>query len=449
MALRLLKANLGEYEEYAQIMEFALRQPLSEKLEPILKSSPRILGISVSIWNHKATLELLKALHKAWDESNSAKPEIILGGPEASHLPETAELFLYADWVVCGEGEEVFKELCALLLKNESVAGRLSFLPMVKKVSGKRIETKDADIKHIDSGYRLYTDEDLKRKLIYIEAGRGCPFGCAFSQSAHSDVRDFPLEVFFNDIEMLLNRGAKAFKMLDRTFNLNIERAEKIMEFFLSRIEPPCYIHFEMIPSRFPPELREMAKRFPPETLRIEMGIQTFNPRVAKTIGRRSDPERELDTLRFLKDETKAIVHADLIAGLPEENMLSFGAGFDRLWLTRPTEIQVGILKRLYGTTLFRHDNMRFSDEPPYEVLETASLSVNDLERIKNFARFWELIVNRDAFPDLAEKIFPQGKPLFFDFMELSDKLREHFGRNWGIDRKELRAFLEAYTPRN
>jgi len=35
------------------------------------------------------------------------------------------------------------------------------------------------------------------------------------------------------------------------------------------------------------------------------------------------------------------------------------------------------------------------------------------------------------------------GKPVFDRFMELSDKLLENFGRNWGIDRGELRARLD------
>ncbi|MDR2103243.1 MAG: B12-binding domain-containing radical SAM protein, partial [Treponema sp.] len=67
----------------------------------------------------------------------------------------------------------------------------------------------------------------------------------------------------------------------------------------------------------------------------------------------------------------------------------------------------------------------------------------HDLDRLKNFARFWELIVNRGAFTDLAPGLFPEEKPVFGSFMALSDWLLERFGRNWGIDRKDLRAALE------
>jgi hypothetical protein len=65
------------------------------------------------------------------------------------------------------------------------------------------------------------------------------------------------------------------------------------------------------------------------------------------------------------------------------------------------------------------------------------------LDRIKNFARFWELIMNRASFPELSARLFPPAEPVFDRFMELSDRLLARFGRNWGIDRKALRAALE------
>ncbi|GHT91063.1 B12-binding domain-containing radical SAM protein [Spirochaetia bacterium] len=449
LALRLLKANLGALEDRCTILEFALRQPLAEKLESILAAAPRILGISVSIWNHKATLELLKALNAEWNDS---KPVIVLGGPEVSYLPEESEIFIFADWVIRGEGELAFRELCVLLLEKNS------------NTVEKFIDVLPVDLAVIENGYRLYAAEDLNRKLVYVEAGRGCPFGCEFCQSAIKRdtaatrlpvVREFPLDRFLEEMERLIERGARGFKFLDRTFNLNIERARTIMEFFLEKIitadrisaEPPMYVHFEMIPARFPVELREILKRFPAGSLRLEVGIQTFNSNTAALIGRPSDPEKELETLHFLRRETNAIVHADLIAGLPGENMSSFGKGFDRLWQARPTEIQLGILKLLPGTPISRHTKtygMVYAPDPPYEVLETAALPAVDLDRIKNFARFWELIVNRGAFPDLVPALFPDGQPVFDRFMALSDMLLARFGRNWGIDRAELRSCLSA-----
>ena len=110
LALRLLKANLGSLEDSCQIIELNLRQPLAEKLQLLLAAGKtRILGISVSIWNHTATIELLSELNKTWVNQ---KPIVILGGPEVSHLPPDAKIFEYADYIISGEGEIAFKLLC-------------------------------------------------------------------------------------------------------------------------------------------------------------------------------------------------------------------------------------------------------------------------------------------------------------------------------------------------
>jgi radical SAM superfamily enzyme YgiQ (UPF0313 family) len=435
LALRLLKANLGpSLENSCDIIEFALRQPLCEKTDPILAASPRILGISVSIWNHLATLELLKKLHEAW--AVIQKPVIILGGPEVSYLPRESEIFQYADYCIRGEGEIAFRELCEKILNEDDIFINNEF--------------HTVNVTEIKSGYRLYTDEDLGKKLVYVEASRGCPFVCEFCLSSAStdSVREFPLEPYFSEMEELIRRGAKNFKFLDRSFNLNIERSKKIMEFFLYNIneqikqnKKPLVAHFEMVPSRFPPELIDTLARFPPETLRLEIGIQTLNPEVSARIGRPSKPEQELETLKLLAEKTNAIIHADLIAGLPGEGMESFGKGFDALWAAlargrtnNRIEIQLGILKLLLGAPIARHIEpfgMNFNPQPPYELIETSDIPASSMNRIKNFARFWELIVNRGLL-DIGPS------PVFDRFLLLSDSLLAQFGRNWGIDKNEL-----------
>ncbi|MDR0502475.1 MAG: B12-binding domain-containing radical SAM protein [Treponema sp.] len=462
LALRLLKANLGALEERCEIIEFNLRQPSGEILETLLAAAAEtaILGISVSIWNHSATLELLDGLNKTWPAQ--AKPVIVLGGPEASHLPPDSPVFRYADYVIRGEGETAFRVLCENILQNRLFDHNSSAYHY-------------AELSQIKSAYYLYTDEDINNKLIYAESSRGCPYNCEFClSSAGSEVREFPPEKFLSEMDELIQRGVKTFKFLDRSFNINIKRSLQIMEFFLEKLNAlssspdssaPFTVHFEMVPSVFPDELRVMLARFPPGSLRLEIGIQTLNPEVSARIGRRSDPEKELEALQFLSEKTNAIIHADLIAGLPGEDIASFGSGFDRLWrvlcedkktsdakdknmahesrdqICGRIEIQTGILKLLPGALISRHNEtfkMRYSAVPPYEALETSAMSEDDLKRIKNFARFWELIVNRKLLPPAKFLNSTGENGVFNDFMILSDSLFSRFGRNWGIDRNEL-----------
>ena len=457
LALRLLKANLGSLENSCDIIEFALRQPLCEKTEPLLAAMmpngyAKILGISVSIWNHLATLELLKELDLKFSENKYERPIIVLGGPEVSHLPEDAEIFKYTDYVIRGEGEIAFRLLC-----EDIFAGGIKF--------NKFINAQNVDVCEIKTAYHLYSNEDITKKLIYVEASRGCAFNCEFCLSAVKSesekgnaVREFPLEPFFAEMDILIKSGVKTFKFLDRSININPKRSIQIIEFFLEKIRvnprpsadssSNVVVHFEMVPSIFPQELLEVLTHFPPGTLRLEIGIQTLNPEIAARIGRICNPEKELAALCYLREKTNAIIHADLIAGLPGEDLTSFGRGFDMLWnaiapenpplgaelATPKTEIQLGILKQLPGAPISRCNDsfkMRYNRLPPYEIEETSMMSAKDLQRLKNFARFWELIINRGLKT-------PGNSPIFEKFMAFSDELYASFSKNWGINKAEL-----------
>jgi radical SAM superfamily enzyme YgiQ (UPF0313 family) len=442
LALRLLKANLGQLQDNCEIIEFNLRQPLAEMTEQVTAARPRILGVSVSIWNHVVSLALLEELFSRW--SAREKPVVVLGGPEVTHLPEVSAIFHYADYVIRGEGEEAFKTLCE------------NILMAAQERPPKFVSAGPVKLETIKSAYALYSDEDLAKKLVYVEASRGCPYVCAFCLSAakpEGGVREFPLDAFLLEMDALVKRGAKTFKFLDRTFNLNKKRVVRICEFFLEKIAERgsgLLAHFEMVPSRFPDELKEALARFPPGTLRLEIGVQTLNAEVSARIGRASPAlfGNELETLSFLREKTNALIHADLIAGLPGEDLESFGKGFDRLKnVLLPqgeplaeenirAEIQLGILKLLPGAPiafLSEAFGMRYNPRPPYEVLETAAMSARDVGRVKNFARFWELVVNRSLVPNYGDSLS------FANFMEKADSLSAHFGRNWGIDKNELK----------
>jgi radical SAM superfamily enzyme len=150
-----------------------------------------------------------------------------------------------------------------------------------------------------------------------------------------------------------------------------------------------------------PAALLEVLARFPPGGVQLEVGIQTFNEETARNISRRQNYAKLEHNLRFLRSQTGVHIHADLIAGLPGETLESFGHGFDRLLAMEPQEIQVGILKRLRGTPIVRHDRewgMQYSPHAPYEILCNRQMDFATLQRIRRFARFWDLLANSGRF---------------------------------------------------
>lgn len=429
--LRYLMANLGPLQEEACIVEFDITRRSTDAAEVLLARSPKIVGIGVYIWNAEQSLRLVADLKRI-------RPDLIvvLGGPEVSHETDQQEICRLADYVITGEADLTFADLCRRLLKGERPPERI-------------IPAELPAMDRLVLPYDLYDEQDAAHRVIYVEASRGCPFRCEFCLSSLDvPVRNVPLEPFLAQMGKLLDRGVQRFKFVDRTFNLNLNISRSILRFFAERYRPGLFLHFEMIPDRLPDALREPIEAFPPGALQFEVGIQTFNEEVAARISRRQDNARLADNLRFLHDRTGVHVHADLIVGLPGEDVTSFAAGFDRLVTLGPQEIQVGILKRLRGTPIVRHDadwGMVYSPHPPYEVLQTRHIDFPTMQRLRRFARFWDLLSNSGSFRGTLPMLWQPDASPFERFLALSDWLFDREGRQHAIALNRLAELLFLY----
>lgn len=417
LGLRCLLANLGALREEAKLMEFTVDQRPADIAEKLLATKPKIVGLGVYIWNVAQTTELVAILKQV-------RPDlvVVLGGPEVSYECDEQRIVQLADHVITGQGDLVFAELCARLLRGE---------PPPQKI----IAAPQPALAALQLPYREYTDEDVAHRFIYVEASRGCPYKCEFCLSALDKTAwPFPLERFLEEMDALYRRGARHFKFVDRTFNLKIDTSIRIMEFFLERLDERLFLHFELIPDHLPVRLKAVIQRFPPGSLQFEVGIQSFDAQVQALISRRQDNEKASDNVAWLRRDTHAHLHTDLIAGLPGEDLARFAESFDRLVALDPHEIQVGILKRLRGAPIARHTQdfaMRYNPHPPYNVLSTDRMDFATLQRLNRFARYWDLIGNSGRFR-LARPLLLAQAP-FARFLALSDWLYAQTGKTHQI----------------
>ena len=437
LGLRCLMANMGALSPECALKEFTLDSSPETALEDALSFNPQIIGLGVYIWNVELCLKFAREL-------KALRPEIALvcGGPEISHVKYagktsySSQLAEISDYVICGEGENAFRELCRAVLYGN-------------KPENKFIYSEPVNLAEIKTPYHLCSDEDIENRLVYIEASRGCPFGCEFCLSSlDKKVRYFPLGDLFENLKKLLGRGLLAFKFTDRSFNLDEERAEKILRFFLENYRPGLFLHFEIVPDKMPEKLFPVLAEFPPGTVQLEAGIQTFSPAVAKRISRRQDNALLERNIRRILSETGCYIHADLVAGLPGETLHSFAEGFDRLYRLGVHEIQAGILKLLSGAPIARYMaayGMKYSPLPPYEIRETSSISFADMRRTRRFSRYWDIIANSGTFRRAAQIICGgQGnsESPFWRFMRLSDALYAATHQTHSISRARLRNFI-------
>ena len=427
IGLRYLYANMQELQADTEIMEFSINDALQSVAEKLLDAKPDIIGLGVYIWNAAQIHELIHILKKV-----SPHTRIVLGGPEVTYEPFRVNYDL-ADYIIQGEGDLAFYELCSKIIAGQK--------------SERIIRMSIPNLKNIALPYQYYSDHDIANRYIYVEISRGCPFECEFCLSSMDEkVRAFDLDTVLHEFERLWERGARNFKFVDRTFNLNMKAANRILDFFLEK-EPPYFAHFEVIPDHFPASLREKIKRFPEGALQLEIGIQTLNLEIANNISRQLKLDKIKENISFLENETTAHIHLDLIVGLPGESLESFGRNLDELMRLSSCEIQIGILKKLSGTHINRHDiehGMIYSDIPPYDILKNNQLSFKDIQIMKRFARFWDLTYNNGNFKKSLPLLWEDGS-VFENFYAFSLWIYAQTDSTWKISLPRLGELLFTY----
>jgi len=431
LGLRYILANMGALKPQTQINEFIINTRPIDIAEQLLDKNPSIIGFGVYIWNVEQTTQVIALIKQI-------KPtiKIIIGGPEVSFEHQDQKICQLADYIINGAADLEFPELCQEILSNQAPKNKI-------------IQAIPRDLTTIKFPYDEYTEEDIKNRVIYVEASRGCPFKCEFCLSSLDKTAwAFNLEIFLAELDKLYQRGVRQFKFVDRTFNLKIQSSIKIMEFFLDRLDDKLFLHFELIPDHLPEKLKSIIQKFPNGSLQFEIGIQSFNPEVQALISRKQNNKKSEENIRWLRNESSAHLHTDLILGLPDENLNSIANGFNQLIQLNPHEIQVGILKRLRGTPLIRHTEkyqLHFSPNTPYNILHTSTIDFKTMQRLSRFARYWDMFANSGRFKHSKQLLL--GDSPFDNFLKLSDWVFEKTGQTHQISLARLFEILyEALT---
>ncbi len=428
-AARTLKANLLELENQSSLLETELTITPLQLAAQVAECNPRIALFSIYLWNVRlceATAAILRTI----------APQIrrIAGGPELTADYSHASLF---DQCIIGEGETALRESCRAWLADPQTT-----LPGM-------VIREPENTAALQLPFHLYSDEDIANRVIYVEASRGCPYRCSYCTSSGTGLRLIPLERLLPGLNTLWERGVRQFKFLDRSFTASLTHSNAVMNFFLERCEPEMSLHFEINTDHLHHETAEMLSKFPVRTLHLECGIQTLNPDVALKIGRSGNTARTLENLRCLTTRTGAVVHADLIFGLPGENESSFAEGFNRVVAEcSPAELQINLLKGLPGTELRRSASryqMHFNSEPPYELLESDAMDFGTLTRIQRFARCWELVHNRGRFDGEVAALNQRTPDLYGTWTQLAEFINTREGRMHRIGAGTLKEHINEF----
>ncbi len=352
-------------------------------LARLLATDPDIVAATAYLFTVKPLLEILRRLAKL-----RPKLIVVLGGPE---FLGNNESFLRREpavsAVVRGEGEVVFPqfvEACRQAADWSGITG-LCWLDPAGVYHDNGLATLVADL---DAAPCVVTDPwfETSKPFIQIETARGCPSGCLYCTSARQlPLRYVALERVRTELSLARQRTVREVRILDRTFNASPTRTAALLNLFCREF-PDIRFHLEIHPASLGPGVRQLLAAAGPEQFHLEAGLQTSNPAALACLERSGDADQAWDGLEFLCETPNLPVHVDLLAGLPQVTLNDVFADLERLCRLGPDEIQLETLKILPGTPLAARTSelgIVAAPDPPYEVLQTPTMTFDDLEQAR------------------------------------------------------------------
>lgn len=425
--------------------EYTIKDNLDHICEDIISSGYDVVGFSCYIWN----IDYIKPLCQKLKEKNP-NIIIILGGPEVTYEPEYFINQFDIDYVMSGEGEETFPQLLTQIDNKQKIdVCGVSYLGHISK------EVATCDLKYIEelpSPYDLPQDlQDKNKKILYFETSRGCPFQCQYCLSSlEKGLRFFSREYLEKQLDIVIHSGAKVVKLLDRSFNANVEHALFILEYLFTHYVEGQQFQFEINADVLQQPILDYINNYAPKGLiRLEIGIQSTYEPTNKAVKRIQNFERLSEVVLALMKGGKCDLHLDLIAGLPFENYERFKQSFDDVFAFHAKELQLGFLKLLRGTSLRINANefgYTYEEEAPYEMIENHWINQEDISKIHLAEDMLEKYWNSQKFVNSMPLIMKDYLSAFDFFYDLGCYYKKNGYKTIGYQTDELFKCVNAFT---
>lgn len=414
LAIRYIKAYCNNEYPDAVIAEYSINDNLDFILRELYRMKPDVLAFSCYIWNIDHVLNLCSNFKKIRPDT-----VIILGGPEVSFDSKTImENNISIDYIIKGEGEESFLQLLRKLTVNDY---NVDEIPGLVHRKDKRVFSNDGNctIENINTLVFPYQDlEELKGRILYYEASRGCPFNCSYCLSSTiKGVRYLNINRVKQELDYFIAKEVGLVKFVDRTFNANKSFARDIIEHVFDKSNKTSF-HFEITASLIDDDFLELTRQLPKGLIQFEIGVQSTNKETLKAINRPISFESIKNKVTRILEEGNIHVHLDLIAGLPYEDLTSFKKSFNEVYSLKPDKLQLGFLKLLKGASIRVEadgNHYKYREQPPYQVLSNKWMAFDDMLELYDIEDIVEKLYNSHRF-NLSIRYLISNSQSAFDF---------------------------------
>ena len=385
----------------------------------VAEQRPDVIAATFWLFTHRMQVEVLS---RAVQLIEGVK--VVCGGPEFLGVNEEfLRVNPFVTAVIRGEGEHALPELLSNIHEPT----------MWRGIEG--LCWIDSNGYHDNGAARVHDFASLKypeespffswdKPFVQLETSRGCFNTCAFCVSGGDrPVRFQSLEQVKSRLESICNHGIKDIRVLDRTFNYDIDRACAMLDIF-EEYAGRMRFHLEIHPSLFSDRLKVKIASLPKGLLHLEAGIQSLDAGVLSESGRKGSLMSALQGLKYLCSLDNVQTHADLIAGLPGYSLEMLCKDIRSMVQMGADELQIESLKVLPGTKMraVAHEiGLKYSPLPPYEVMHTTAMSPGELQTAMQLSRTVDLYYNCQAWQTVIRDLIcsnPEFLPTFTDYLK-------------------------------
>ena len=351
--------HFRDSEQAEDWQHYWLEQGISIAQAAIAQGHQPVAGFSFYTWNAAEFLDLVRFLKQSC-------PELIIfaGGPHV----QQAEDYLFDDPidVIClGEGEASFQEFLDCKTREDwaDIHG-LAYLNAVGEIHTTAVRERKKHLDEIPSALDVVPLTDDKGRVLYdsysYETSRGCPFKCAFCEwgtgAIGSKMYQFSMDRIRRDWRQIIDAGIKDIWLADSNFGAlreDLEKAELI-----------CQLKEETgLPSSF---ATSWSKKHSPRVQEIvmllnrhgllphyQLALQTLTPLALELSNRKNMDSNKYKPIAKQMSEQGVPIAAELIWGLPGDNLADYETNLDTLLAQFPN-INIFGYTLLPGTEFYR-----------------------------------------------------------------------------------------------
>lgn len=299
------------------------------------KEKPKIVGITnmYSVY-YRDVMEIAQTIKKF-----NRRIKVVIGGNHASSYFNFILKDKNIDFVVIGEGEKTFLELCQTLLNKKKSFRRIKGIAYNQK--GKIVKTPPREMianldeipfparDLIDFKKYLAKESDTPYSMRYPSAGlitsRGCPGNCVYCTVKavwRRTWRGRNPESVVDEIEMLMQKyGIREISFLDDSASVNKKRWSAICDEILKRkvdvkwTTPNGIAHWTL-------DKPTMKKMYQAGCYRVTFGIESGNPKTRKFLGKPYPLSQAKEMIEYANKLGMWTICTNII-GFPYEKMNS------------------------------------------------------------------------------------------------------------------------------